>query len=203
MNLILESKIISDYLKESKYINYRNKEILNLSKTLFYNCNSDNEVIKKAFEFVRDKIKHSGDIKSDKITKSASEVLENKEGICYAKSMLLAALLRGQKIPTGFCYQKLTSRSKPGEKYLIHALNAVYIKSLDSWMRLDARGNKEGVESNFYLGKEDLPFKVRKEYNEKDYNIIYVEPNIKTIYALENNDSCLKMIKNNLPTDIY
>jgi len=57
---------------------------------------------------------------------------------------LLAAILRGMDIPAGICYQKLTLYDKPEDGYCIHALNSVYLKDLGKWVRIDARGNKEG-----------------------------------------------------------
>ena len=50
--------------------------------------------LKKAYEFVRDDIPHSWDIKSQIVSRKASEVLINKTGICWTKSCLLATLLR-------------------------------------------------------------------------------------------------------------
>lgn len=41
-------------------------------------------------------------------------------GICYAKSHLLAALLRANKIPAGFCYPRLSAYEN-GSPYFIHA----------------------------------------------------------------------------------
>ncbi|MCG2991451.1 transglutaminase-like domain-containing protein, partial [Escherichia coli] len=61
---------------------------------LFNDELSELEKVKTAFEFVRDRISHSWDIQSTRVTCKASEVLKYKEGICYAKSNLLAALLR-------------------------------------------------------------------------------------------------------------
>ena len=66
-------------------------------------------------------------------------------GICWAKSNLFAALLRANNIPAGICYQRLTLGDTPDTGYCIHALNAVYIKSINKWIRLDARGNKNGI----------------------------------------------------------
>lgn len=53
--------------------------------------------------------------------------------------------------------------------YIIHALNTVYIDSLQKWIRLDARGNKAGVNAQFSLEKEILAFPARPEFGEKDY----------------------------------
>lgn len=71
----------------------------------FYEGQSEIEKAKTAFEFVRDEISHSWDIQSTIVTCKASEVLQYS----YAKANLLAALLRSQGIPTGFCYQRLMS----------------------------------------------------------------------------------------------
>ncbi len=125
-----------------------------------------------------------------------------KEGICYAKSNLLAALLRGGGIPTGFCYQRLTLGDTPDTGYCIHALNGVYLSGLKRWIRLDARGNKEGVNAQFSIDKEILAFPVRSHYNEKDYPTIYVEPVKITMDTLSNNSDCLEMYKYSLLEDI-
>ena len=107
MDLILFTDNIEEYLKEDDVINYGNENIKRLADTLYQGTSDEVEYIKKAYEYVRDQISHSADIKEDAITCSASEVLEAGHGICFAKSHLLAALLRYKSIPTGFCYQKL------------------------------------------------------------------------------------------------
>lgn len=107
---------------------------------------------------MRDEVSHSWDIQSKIITKTASEALKEKEGICYSKCNLLAALLRAEGIPAGFCYQRLILGDTIDTGYCIHALNAVYIKSEDRWIRLDARGNKEGVQTDFSLKKKNWLF---------------------------------------------
>jgi len=47
-----------------------------------------------AYEFVRDAIPHSADSGDPRVTWRASDVLEQRTGICYAKAYALAALLR-------------------------------------------------------------------------------------------------------------
>ena len=59
------------------------------------NQSDDNfDYIKRSYLFVRDEIPHSWDIKTDVVSRTASEVLKNKTGICWTKTCLLAALLR-------------------------------------------------------------------------------------------------------------
>ncbi len=60
----------------------------------------------RCFEFVRDEVRHSWDFKENPVTCHASEVLRHRTGYCYAKTHLLAALLRANRIPAGLCYQR-------------------------------------------------------------------------------------------------
>lgn len=199
MKMICESENLNDYLLKSEEINYSSQIIKGKIKELFNSSQTEIEKVKVSFEFVRDEISHSWDIQSGRITCNASEVLAYKEGICYAKSHLLASLLRSQGIPTGFCYQRLMLFDTPDKGYSIHALNAVYLKSFDRWVRLDARGNKKGIDAQFSVEQEKLAFHIHKEFDEKDYPIIYVNPNPKTIGVLKGQEDGLAMYKFHLP----
>ena len=88
------------------------------------------------------------------VSKTASETLINKTGVCWTKSCLLAAILRANQIPSGISYQLLTRSDDESEGYMIHALNTVYINDLKKWIRLDARGNKENINASFNLDEE-------------------------------------------------
>ncbi|USK80753.1 transglutaminase family protein [Peribacillus frigoritolerans] len=199
MQLIPESSDLTDYLKELDVVDYSHPLIQKKVDEIFVNELSEIEKVKVAFEFVRDKVSHSWDIQSKRVTCKASEVLEYQEGICYAKSNLLAALLRSEGIPTGFCYQRLMIFDTPEEGYSLHTLNGVFLNSLNRWIRLDARGNKPGVQAEFSVNEEILAFPIRKEFDEKDYPIIYTNPNHKTITTLEANTDALEMYIHHLP----
>ncbi len=99
---------ITDFLTETDYIDFSADNIKELAGRLFCGLDNDGEKIETAYRFVEKEIPHSSDIGEDILTFKASDVLKNKTGICYAKSNLFAALLRGQSIPAGFCYQYLT-----------------------------------------------------------------------------------------------
>lgn len=202
MELILQSENLGDYLEKPKEINFSDYSIRQLIGTLFDSKQSEIEKIQIAFQYVRDEIAHSWDIQSETVTCTATEVLEHKQGICYAKSNLLAALLRSQGIPTGFCYQRLMLFDKPEEGYSLHALNAVFIQSLNKWIRLDARGNKKGVNAQFSITEEKLVFLVNGKFNEMDYLTIYVAPNLKTIDILMHSSNALEMYLTRLPDTI-
>lgn len=202
MKLICESNKIEDYVLELNEVDFSHQIIETKIEELFNPTQSDIEKAKVAFEFVRDKISHSWDIKGTRVTCKASDVLKYKEGICYAKSNLLAALLRSQGIPTGFCYQRLMLFDTPEKGYSLHALNAVYLKSVEKWIRIDARGNKTGVNAQFSLDQEKLAFSVNEKFDEKDYPVIFKKPNIKTITVLKENTDIVEMYMNNLPESL-
>ncbi|MEK5038535.1 transglutaminase-like domain-containing protein [Sporosarcina sp. FSL K6-3457] len=202
MQLVCESTRFNDYLLELKEVDFKNPIIQQKTNDLFTPSQTEIEKVKIAFEFVRDEIAHSWDIQSKRVTCKASDVLTYKEGICYAKSNLLAALLRSLGIPTGFCYQRLMLFDTPEKGYSIHALNAVYLKTLHKWIRLDARGNKKGVDAQFSIDEERLAFSIQEEFDEKDYPFIYMKPHPETIKILEKHRDALKMYKYHLPQSI-
>ncbi|KMK75571.1 transglutaminase-like domain-containing protein [Alkalihalobacillus pseudalcaliphilus] len=202
MRLNQESGKVEEYLRDLAELDYHHVSIRELNASLFHKHLTDMEKVKRAFEYVRDSISHSWDIQSSRVTKHAPEVLLHREGICYAKSNLLAAILRREGIPTGFCYQKLTLFDEPEDGYCIHALNAVYLGSLKRWIRLDARGNKPGVNARFSVDFEQLAFQVRPSLGEIDYPIIYTRPNEKTMDVLEKFEDAIEMYLNGLPQQI-
>lgn len=189
-----ESNNIQDYLKKSEVINYDHKLIVNKCRELEKDMEDIEEkdeisLIKKIYEFVRDDIHHSGDIGAQEVTCKASEVLEFGHGICCAKSHLLAAMLRFFGVPTGFCYQKLCSGQEGIDRKVLHGLNAVYLKDLDRWIRLDARGNKPGVDAQFSIYEEKIAWPVNKELGEEDHPVIFKEPNPTVVEVLKRSNN--------------
>lgn len=182
------------YLEASEYIDWENPAILSKAKELSQGISSHEEIAKKCFEFVRDEIKHSWDYKLNPVTCKASDVLAHRTGYCYAKSHLLAALLRANKIPTGLCYQRLTITDAP--PFCLHGLNAVYLDKY-GWYRIDARGNKEGVSAEFCPPIEKLAFPIIKK-EEADLPEIWSEPLAVVIQALTQNNT-VQAVAENLP----
>jgi len=145
------------YLAATEIIDYHDEAIQALSKELAHGCKEDEAIAKNCYEWVRDKIHHSGDYQDDITTYKASDVLKYATGWCYAKAHLLAALLRANGIPTGFCYQRLSCSEYKPDIYCLHGLNWIYIKKY-GWYRVDVRGNKEGVDAQFSPPREQLAF---------------------------------------------
>jgi Transglutaminase-like enzymes, putative cysteine proteases len=202
MSFRCESPLLADYLAESDIIDYSHPSILELTEKLLQQSEDELAFIRSAFEYVRDRISHSWDIQSSRITCRASEVLMHREGICYAKSNLLCAILRSQGIPAGYCYQRLTLGDTPDTGYVIHALNAVYLPAASRWIRVDARGNKPGIDAQFSLDEERLAFPIRENYDEIDYPVIYAAPHPATIRVLQQHKDCRTMYQYGLPAEI-
>ena len=201
MNIVLYSNEIDEYLKPDNVIDYDNEAIIELADTLFKKANNDFDFIKIVYEFVRDNISHSADINKDIITCAASEVLKAGHGICFAKSHLLAALLRCKSVPTGFCYQKLILDDETAPVLIYHGLNGVYIKDCQKWIRLDARGNKTGVNAQFSIETEQLAFPIRPQMGEVDSYIVYPDPDINVLEKLRKNKTRTELW-DNLPTEL-
>ena len=201
MDIILYSNEPDEYLNHDSVIDYDNKSIIEMADMLFKKADHELDFIRKAYEFVRDNIKHSADINEDEITCAASEVLKAGHGICFAKSHLLAALLRCKSVPTGFCYQKLILDDETAPVLIYHGLNAVYIKDYKKWIRLDARGNKIGVNAQFSIETEQLAFPIRSELGEVDSLVVYPNPDIEVLRKLRRYKTRTELWKN-LPTEL-
>ena len=192
---------IKKYLEYSNIIDYTIKSITDLAEFLFAESNDTMDYIKNAYEYVRDRISHSADAGEDEVTCSASEVLTAGHGICFAKSHLLAALLRVKGIPCGFCYQKLILDDETAPVLIYHGLNGVYLEEYKRWIRLDARGNKEGVNAQFSIETEQLAFPIRPEKGEEDSFAVYPEPDTEILRVLRENRTRTELW-NDLPTKL-
>ena len=170
------------YLENTEIINWNHPEVQRIAKKLKDICSDELTLAKNCFEWVRDNIKHSWDYKMNPVTTKASDVLKYQTGYCYAKSHLLAAILRANNIPAGFCYQRLSIEDN-GIRYCLHGLNAVYLSEY-GWYRIDARGNKEDVNAQFIPPIEQLAFNPKGEL-EADLPEIWSEPLPIVISALE------------------
>ena len=143
---------------------------------------SDEDIAKACFSFVRDEITHSLDYQKNPVTCSASEVLENGTGYCYAKSHLLVALLRANSIPAGLCYQRLTiDHDRP--PFSLHGLVAVHLQKY-GWYRIDPHGNKPGVQAEFCPPLEKLAFPIVID-GEADLPEIWPQPLELVVTALK------------------
>lgn len=164
---------MEEYLKSTDIINWQHPEVLVQAQNLARGKDHPQAIAKTCFEWVRDEIRHSFDYQMNPVTCCAADVLKFGTGYCYAKSHLLAALLRANSIPTGLCYQRLSIHDN-GAPYCLHGLNAVYLPEI-GWYRLDPRGNKPGVNAQFSPPTEQLAFALNWQ-GETEFPEIYADP---------------------------
>ncbi len=184
---------MENYLKITEIIDWQHPTIQKLAKELAAGHETSEAIAKVCFEWVRDEIHHSYDYQMNPVTCRASEVLKYKTGYCYAKSHLLAALLRANSIPAGFCYQRLSIHDN-GEPYSLHGFNAVYLPGI-GWYRIDARGNRAGVNAQFTPPKEQLAFKIQLS-GEADFENIFSDPLPVVVQALQAGSTWDDMLQN-------
>jgi transglutaminase-like putative cysteine protease len=176
------NQIMQKYLESSQYIDWSVAAVGEQAEQLASGNDDEESIAKACFEFVRDEIKHSYDYQLGPITCKASDVLKYATGYCFAKSHLLAALLRANNIPAGLCYQRLTIENDQ-PPFCLHGLNAVFLNH-HGWYRIDARGNKEGVEAIFSPPAEKLAYPVISD-GESNLPEIWAEPLSVIVEVLE------------------
>lgn len=183
MELLLESDNLNDYLQESPpTIDFHSPLVKGIIQRISNQTQDPMGRAKLAFEYARDNIQHSFDDSHCKVvTIQAEDVIKQQEGICFAKAHVLASLLRGMGIPTGFCYQ-LKKDAKAG--FALHGLNAIYLEKI-GWFRVDPRGNKPGINSQFSIDKEELAYSIDENLGEKDYPTVFVHPLPTVLNAME------------------
>lgn len=184
----------SGYLGANATVQSDHPDVVALGRQLRDEFPIDTDFARAAFEWVRDNIAHSYDARDRRVTLTASQVLHERVGLCYAKSNLLAAVLRSQGIPTGLAYQRVSDREGG---HVVHGLIAVYLNG--SWHRQDPRGNRPGVDAQFSLGPEQLAFPVDENQGERDYPRLYEAPPQEIVEALMDADDILACP---LPSDL-
>ena len=202
MELIRGTADLSAYLSADDVIDHHHPTVRSTAARLGAGTATPYDYAKAAFEFVRDTVPHSMDAGERQVTWRASDVLERRTGICYAKSHALAALLRAGSLPAALCYQRLTDDD--GQDPVVHGLVAVLLPGGGRWARQDARGNKPGVDARFSVEEERLAWPVRPELGEVDYPVLYATPPHAVLSALRSADSVAELaglLPTALPSD--
>jgi len=171
-----ESDDMNEYLACDSVIDWQNPLVLHKALELTDSLSGEVDKARCLYEWVRDSIPHSNDAGLEIVTCSASEVLRHGTGICFAKSHLLAALLRAVAIPAGFCYQVLRIDPPHDNEPVLHGFNAIYLTTLGKWIRVDARGNRAGINAQFSIKKEQLAFAMDPLADEFIYETIFAAP---------------------------
>ena len=77
----------------------------------------------------------------------------------------------------------------------------MYIKDYKKWIRLDARGNKIGVNAQFSIETEQLAFPIRSELGEVDSFVVYPNPDKEVLRKLRTSKTRTELWEN-LPTEL-
>ena len=186
---------IANYLASSDYIDWQNPSVTAQAHLLADSASGEEDIARACYEFVRDEVHHTGDYQQGPVTCSASQVLLHRNGYCFAKSHLLAALLRANGIPAGLCYQRVLD-DEESSRYCLHGLNAAYLKR-HGWYRLDPRGNKTGVDAAFCPPAERLAFALSQP-GETDLPEIWAAP-LRIVTAVLERYTRFEEVADNLP----
>lgn len=184
---------MTEFLRSTEVIDWQHPDVLARARSLAMGCGDLSAVARRCFEWVRDEIKHSLDHGLQPVACSASEVLKVGSGICYAKSHLLAALLRANGIPTALRYQRLRF-DDDGSAFCLHGLNAVHLPEC-GWYRIDARGNRADIDAQFTPPIEKLAFQVRAP-GEADLPGLFADPLAVIVTALTSHSTMGELWKN-------
>ncbi|WP_137726433.1 transglutaminase-like domain-containing protein [Prescottella subtropica] len=191
---MFDEALSSDFLAGDEVVDVDDRNVRALARSLRQESDDDVSFAEAAFEWVRDEVGHSYDVQDPRVTLTAGEVLEHRVGLCYAKSHLLAALLRAEGVPTGLCYQRLAH----GDGHVLHGLVAVHVDG--EWHRQDPRGNKPGVDAQFSSGAERLAWPVDPARGEVDYPTLFATPAPCVVDALRGVTDVLSLRDVGLPT---
>ena len=184
-----ESDDLSEYLVSDTIIDWQNPAVRQKAMELTESLPDEVAKARCLYEWVRDAIPHSNDAGLEVVTCTASEVLHHGTGICFSKSHLLAALLRAVNIPAGFCYQVLRLDPTVDDEMVLHGFNAIYLGTLSKWIRVDARGNTNGINAQFSTKKEQLAFAMNPSADEFIYETIFAAPVSSVVTRLRMYDS--------------
>lgn len=194
MELTQQSPDIGAYLAADEVIDHDHPRVREVATRLALDADDAYTYARTAFEHVRDTIPHSADSGDPRVTWRASDVIATRNGICYAKSIALTALLRARSIPAGLCYQRLTDGD--GANPVVHGLVALRLPGHDRWARVDPRGNKPGIDAQFSTEKERLVCAVREEFDEIDYPVVHAAPPEVILQALRGARDCSELWQN-------
>lgn len=171
---------MSAYLAASAVVDFDHPRVAALAQQL-RSAGTPEDYAARCFEWVRDQVVHAADTDHDGVSCSASQVLESRVGLCFAKSHLLVALLRAGGVLAGFTYQRL-ALDEPG-KFCLHGIVSVDVPRV-GWYRVDPRGGVKGAHARFSPPEEKLVYGILRD-GEYDGTAVHPEPLELVVQALQ------------------
>ena len=185
------------FLCDSDIVDWRAADVLALATRLGTGAADEETIARRCFVWVRDEVRHSVDYQKVPLTCRASDTLRFGTGFCFAKSHLLVALLRANQIPAGFCYQRL-ALDEAATRFTLHGLVGIHLQRF-GWYRVDPRGDKPGIITDFCPPEERLAF-APLHPGERDVPGIFTEPLLSVVQFLRSGRTLDEAIQR-LPDD--
>jgi transglutaminase-like putative cysteine protease len=188
------------YLEDTIVVDWQTPTVLEKARELVAGAEDELDRVRRLFTFVRDEIRHSLDAGTDAVTCSASQVLREGTGLCYAKSHLLAALLRARGIPAGFAYQRVRD-DEAGGRLVLHGFVVAWLSGHAGWVALDPRGDTDRIHTEVDLERPSLAFAPDPEAGESTIPTVFARPAKRVVDLLDQADS-LQRIRRFLPDSL-
>jgi len=147
---------VEEYLKETRYCDFKNLVIQSKVNEIIKNCKDEREKAVKLFLWVRDNIKYAFDFWNRK----ASQTLKKGFGMCTNKTNLLVAMLRAAKSPAGYGILRVNAQEYFGpimlpmfkDKVSTDSVHIYCYVNLDGkWIKCDPSTDKELSEKTSYF----------------------------------------------------
>lgn len=165
---------VTPYLACSRLVSCTHPAVRTQAKELTHEYHDEHDQIQMIYRYVRDTIAHSVDAGQNTLVWKPSRIMNAGHALCFGKAHLFVALCRSIGIPAGFCYQRIRCEDNT---YVLHGLTAVWLEETEQWVRVDARGNKPGIEAEFNpSGEEKIAYPLGDDPGEWFDPVIYPEP---------------------------
>ena len=149
LDLPIESEVFSEYLEESPYVWFKNKQIQKLSRDIAGEEKNAFRVVMKIAGWIHNTISH----KSLAMALAPIDTMETKEGKCFDKAILFSALARSLGIPTKICLGIVYSKDGV---FTYHAWNEVYV---GQWVAVDPSSSQFPLSAIYLKLSEKQPEK--------------------------------------------
>ena len=123
------------YLRFTPVIDWTHPMISATAQELAWRQRNPEIIAARCCAFIRKNIRHSSEHQLSPTLYRASDVLEQRHGVCHARVILLVALLRANGIPAGFSSPRVAA-AEITTGFCRHSLTAIHLPS-HGWIRIN------------------------------------------------------------------
>jgi transglutaminase-like putative cysteine protease len=177
--------------QETMFCNFNHTAVLHLAKKLAGDETDTGKITQTVFAYVRDNIRFGFDL----VQVKASQTLEKGYGVCWNKALLLAALLRANRVPARLAFnpvQREFMRPVLGDAYqtlpetINHCFAQVYLDS--DWICVDATLDAATYETFFV--PRDVAWGI--DWNGTEDLRLYTESIVGPVESIEDIDAAIQ-----------